>query len=647
MTYLIGAILVVLLIALVLVFRPPKLKPYEDAVNRGIEEDSSSSADDQLDLEVGHGGQQTVVDEEEFELTLDESVEEMDGQSDEEELDLVFDRPGPDSDGGVTGPMEDLDLILEEESDDVQPAAEEKGSDEYDEDIQFIDDSEGAHERKVEIAPALADVPEDYAVIEEEETSDELAERLEYFLGSDDEEDELVVEETILEQVDVEEEAETVEEAVEETVEANSVVEAEPEVSSDDYSKDLQEQEERLRSALNAAIENREIIQLGPLEVALENLCVKQVDIQTSFQQFQNLVDDLDAVMSEVQQVLPSFQLESARTNIKEGEYEAVRTLLTEASSQLDDSPQLAARALYQWGKIEEERGELTAALEMYSTAQSQDEENPGYLYAAGRLARITGDGEKALSWLEKRVNTGKELGEESVDLAMAEHELAKVLAMAEEDNKVEPLLVSAQEKIEKLLGGEHPSLGPVLHDLGALHDSSARFEQAEPLYKKALEIGEQGLGKDSPRLGTTLNKLAGLYEEIEMEDESERLYFRALEIKQKVLGENHPDVGAILNHLANLLKLQGKHDQAEPMFIKSLAIAEAALGKDHPNLAVVLNNMAELYSEMGNEKQAEYFQERAFSLFGLPGMGDGFVEMDKDTDYEVDNDKDESVTGS
>ena len=651
MTYLIGAILVVLLIALVLVFRPPKLKPYEDAANRGIEDDSSSSADDQLDLEIGHGGQKTVEDEEEFELTLDEPVDEIGGHGDEEELDLVFDRPGPDSDDAVTEPMEELELILEEVSDDVLPVAEEKGSDEYDEDIQFIDDSEGAHERKVDIAPALADVPEDYAVMEEEETSDELAERLEYFLGTDDDEDELVVDETILEQVDdtveIEEEAETVEETVEETVIADSVVEAEPDVSSDGYRAVLQEQEELLRSDMNAAIENREIVQLGPLEVALENLCVKQADIQTSFQQYQNLLDDLDVVMSDVQQVLPDFQLEIARTNVKEGKYEVVRTLLTEASSQLDDSPQLAARALYQWGKIEEERGEFAAALEMYTAAQSRDEENPGYLYAAGRLARITGDGEKALSWLEKRVNSGKELGEESVDLAMAEHELARVLAMAEEDNKVEPLLLSAQEKIEKLLGGEHPSLGPILHDLAALHDSSARFEQAEPLYKKALEIGEQGLGKDSPRLGTTLNKLAGLYEEIEMEDESERLYFRALEIKQKVLGENHPDVGAILNHLANLLKLQGKHDQAEPMFIKSLAIAEAALGKDHPNLAVVLNNMAELYSEMGNEKQAEHFQERAFSLFGLPGMGDGFVEMDKDTDYEVDNDKDESVTGS
>ena len=121
MAYLVGVISVLLRIALVLVFRPPKLKPYEDAANRGIEEDSSSSADDQLDLEVGNGGQKTVVEEEEFELTLDEPGEEMGGQSDEEELDLVFDRPGPGSDGGVAGPIEELDLLIEEESDGVQP----------------------------------------------------------------------------------------------------------------------------------------------------------------------------------------------------------------------------------------------------------------------------------------------------------------------------------------------------------------------------------------------------------------------------------------------------------------------------------------------------------------------------------------------
>ena len=81
-------------------------------------------------------------------------------------------------------------------------------------------------------------------------------------------------------------------------------------------------------------------------------------------------------------------------------------------------------------------------------------------------------------------------------------------------------------------------------------------------------------------------------------------------------------------------------------MYRKSLEIAEVALGKDHPNLAVVLNDMAELYSEMGNEEQAEHFQERAFSLFGLPGMGDGFVEMQKDADRDADDDNEQTVAG-
>jgi tetratricopeptide (TPR) repeat protein len=590
----------------------------------------------------------------------------------EEELDLVFDETvgTPPAEPGDQEVAEDtLDLILDEEggiarqeeaatteqptvvpssgdqTEESLAVTEEQGSNEYDEDIPFIDEGEEAFARTgdMDVAPALADVPDDYAQITEDETPNELAERLEYFLGTDEDEPEPEESAVVDETAEKEEEAE----AVSETVDAEPVVVAEPGISLEGYSADLREQEERLRRAMNAAIENRETGKINLLGTALESLCVKQADIQTSFQQHRNLLDELDSALNEVHQALPGFQLETVRTGLQKGEHEVVRTLLLAVENQLQSSPQLASRMLYQWGRIEEERGELAAALEMYARARAGDEENPAFLYAAGRLARITGDTDNAVSWLEKRVSTGLETGDESVELARAEHELARALVMADNNDRVEPLLVSAREKIEKLLGREHPDLGPVLYDLAALYDSSARYEQAEPLYRQALEITERSFGQDSPRLGGTLSKLAGLYEEIEMETKSEPLYIRALEIKQKVLGENHPDVGTILNHLANLLKQQGKYAEAEPMFTRSLAIAEVALGKNHPNLAVVLNNMAELYSEMGNEAQAEHFQERAFSLFGLPGMGDGFVEMDKDDDYEVDNDKDQTVAGN
>lgn len=655
MTYLIGVIVVLLLIALVLVFRPPKSKPYQDPAHPETLADAATAADEELELEIEYGGKKTVAVEEELDLTFDETVGPLSswdgGQTAEEELDLTFDEQGDIAPLKEVAPQEQLvkagpdrNAVKEDLS-----VTEEQGRDEYDEDIPFIDEGEDAFARKgdMEVAPALADVPDDYAQIEEDETPDELAERLEYFLGTDEEETEREIEEPTVELIGdtagIEEDVET----IDETVEAEAMLEAEPEASAEGYSADLRKQEEWLRREMNDAIENREPGKQSVLEVALENLCVQQADIAASFQQHRKLLEEFDSAMNEVCQALPDFQLETARVALREGEHEVVRTLLVEATNQLDSSSQLASTVLYQWGRIKEERGELAAAMEMYARARSGDEENPDYLYAAGRLARITGDLENAISWLEKRVKIGQEINEESVDLARAEHELARTLARAEENDQVEPLLLHARETIEKVLGSGHADLGPVLHDLAALYDSSARFEQAEPLYRRALEVTEQNFGKEYPRLGATLNKLAGLYEEIEMEEKSAPLYTRALEIKQKVLGESHPDVGTILNHLANLLKRQGKYEQAEPMFRKSLSIAEVALGKDHPNLAVVLNNMAELYSEMGNEAQAEHFQERAFSLFGLPGMGDGFVEMDKDTGYDVGDDSDQKVAGN
>jgi tetratricopeptide (TPR) repeat protein len=430
-------------------------------------------------------------------------------------------------------------------------------------------------------------------------------------------------------------------------VEAGEFIAPEAGLDRERYGAELEEQIKRLRGEMNAAIANRETGKLGPLEVALENLCAQQSDLQSGLLRHQKLLDELEAVMNEVRRALPGFQFATFHTHLRQGQYEVVRTLLNDAANQLDGVPQVAARMLYQWGRLEEERGEFATAHNMFSRACEIDEENLDCLYAAGRMARILGNAEQALTWLEKRVNTGRQQDEESVELARAEHELARALVMAEQKDRVEELLQSARETMEKLIGAEHPDLGPVLHDQAVLFDSSGRYEEAEPLYRKALDVTEKELGMEHPRLGTTLNKLAGLYEEIEMEEKSEPLYTRALEIKQKVLGENHPDVGTIMGHLANLLKQQKKYDRAEPMFRQSLAIAERALGKDHPNLSVVLNNMAELYADMGNEEQAEHFQERAFALFGLPGMGDGFVEMSKDDDFDVDDDKDQTIAGS
>lgn len=639
MTYLIGAILLVLLIALVLVFKPPKQKPYEDVAQQEPPADEMKPEEDQLDLEVGQGKSEKEAVDDDMVLTLDESEDtEQAAKGDHEEIEEL-----------------DLDLLEEEEtattSDDSSAATEEKGRDEFDEDIPFIDDEAGGVERKEEVAPALADVPDDYALVDDDEPPEELAERLEYFLGTDDEDEtEAAVDEPAAEgddTVDVDAEEEVSGESAE-TEEAEEKIEAEADSGEAQYTSWLKEQIDRLRNEMNEAIDKRQTTKMASLAVALENAFVNQDDIAQSYQAYQQRMKGFMDVLSELREELPGFQFETVESSVQKREYDVVGNLVKEAADQLDNSPQLASDVLYHWGRMEEERGDLDSALELYSKACDKDNENINSLLAAGRLARIAGDNEKAMSLLEKRVAAGQESGEEGVDLARAEHELVKALTMEDKDKeRVEELLNHALETMEKQLGTAHPDLGPVLHDMAVLYDSGGRYEQAEPLYKRAIEVVEQGLGSESPRLGTTLNRLAGLYEEIEQEEQSEPMYTRALAIRKRVLGENHPDVGAIMGHLANFLRRKGKLEQAEPMYRKSLEISEAALGKDHPNLAMVFNDMAELYSEMGNQEQAEYFQERAFAAFGMPGLGDGFVEMEKDTAHDDDDDANQKIAGS
>ena len=630
MTYLFGLIFIVLLIALVLVFRPPKPKRREDVEEESRVAERAETDEKQLLGRDKEEYRETAEFSEEEALTLDEPAGDHLSEDEDyvEEFDLDF----------VEGVSEESSLVVEE-----------KASEEYD-DIPFIDEESDVHEKKGEVVPALEDIPDDFAqtVDDVDETPEELSERLEYFLGTRDEkEPELDVEEPLDEQEADTAVTEEGAEASRDTVETEPVVEEMAVESPDAYEAELGSQEEKLRSELNKAIQNRESGKLSWLGVALENLCVRQADISGSFQQFQKQLEEIESIISELQQALPGFQMETAQASLRKGEYEVVRNMLADAVTQLENTPQLGAKILSHWGMIEEERGEFGIAQDMYTKASKLDDKNLNHLFMAGRMARITGDMENALPLLEKRVAAGQDQGEESIEFAKAEHELAKALALADDDkDRMEQLLTHAKESMEKMLGNDHSDLGQVLHDLAVFNDMEGRYEQAEPLYQHAMDIIEKALGSESPRLGATLNRLAGLYEEIEMEEKSESLYLKALEIRQKVLGENHPDVGSIMGHLANLLKTKGKYDQAEPMYCKSLEIAEVALGKDHPNLSVLVNDMAELYSDMGNEEKAEQFQERAFSLFGLPGMGDGFVEMDKDTTDDPDDDNNQTVAG-
>jgi tetratricopeptide (TPR) repeat protein len=510
--------------------------------------------------------------------------------------------------------------------------------------------AEGGEES--EVAPALADSLEKSGIAVEE-APEELTEKLDYYFG---EEEEAPPVPAGAEEIAEEEEGGEVipgEPAGETHPPAEAEEPAAPvppdQLSLDSYGNRLRNLEENLRRQLEEAAAERDGARRAVLEAKLLAVCERQAEAEQAFARYQQLLETASDILARVQeetrlQELPGIDTGEAERLLRQGELAEAESMLAEANLQIDE-PETAAKVYSLCGRLAEERLDYESAFEDYRNAAAAKDDDEAYLVAAGRIARILGNDEDAQTWLEAVVRTGLEKGEQTLLQSEAQHELARICMRQGEKEKAGALFKRALEIRENVLGDGHPDLGPLMHDYAALYESNGMYEQAEALYGRALSVMEKQLGGSHPRLGATLNRLAGLYEELEEGDKSLPLYERALAIRERVLGEEHHDVGIILNSLADLLRRRGKTDAAEPMFKRSLAIAEKELGRDHPNLTVILNNLAELYSQMGREEEAAAFQERAFSLFELPGMDGDFVEMEKDQ-AATEDDKNTRIAG-
>lgn len=640
MTYLIALILILLIVVLFVLFYSPgkaprrrrAAAPTTAKLPPGRIEEPLAGAAGAVEQELAPGDiteiPESAVVEHEPELTLEITEEELELNLEEPALaheeELTLEVPESEAPAAVT----------EASFMPVTPA----------EEIPYILEGEPGPPAETEVAPALSGFAEDTG-LGHVETPEDLAERLDFFFGSDEDAGEGPMEGGAAGEeaapAGPPEEAATIVEGEEIPPAAEAPEEEPAAVTLEEYEAGLHRLEEQLRLELDGAIAARETGKLGLLESRLASVCGRLTDPAGSLAQYQQLLDEHEPLLTEISDMLPGFQAATVRRHLRGGDVEVARALLAEATLQAPEASPLAGRIRFLCGRLAEVQEDYAAAGDLYQQAWATNESNPEFLYAAGRMARILGNDEEARLRLEALLAAG-----DSAVQDQARIELARVYLRAEEKDRAQPLLEQALAGLELRLGAGHPGLGPVLHELAALHESSGQYEQAEPLYQQALAVSEQGLGPDHPLLAATLGKLAGLYEEMEQGDQAEPLYERALAIRKRVLGASHPDIGILLNHLANLRKQRGDYAQAEPMFLSALEIAEKALGSDHPNLTVILNNLAELYEEMGNEEKAQQYQERAFALFELPGAGGDFVEMEKD-EVAIDDEKNKTITGS
>jgi len=215
------------------------------------------------------------------------------------------------------------------------------------------------------------------------------------------------------------------------------------------------------------------------------------------------------------------------------------------------------ASAIFEAGKLAEERIDWRAASAHYARAARLQPSNWQYAQRAGTLAQMMGDYATAASFKEATLSL-----------------------------------------VNSALGPDAPETATALNNLALTYQYLARYMEAEPLYRQAIEIGEKTLGKDHPNVATSYNNLAELLRTQGKYDQAEPLYRRAIEIDEKTLGKDHPDVAVSYNNLALLFQDQGKYDQAEPLFRRAIEIFQTKLGSDHPNTVTVRKNYDRLQEQ-------------------------------------------------
>lgn len=322
----------------------------------------------------------------------------------------------------------------------------------------------------------------------------------------------------------------------------------------------------------------------------------KLANLEESYQEKLRLLEESQEKLQQLAGSQPKEQLAEAEKRLAQGDTELAEQLFDRVAA---ETGQTAAAALLQSGRLAKDRLDYSKALRNYTAAVALAPDNPVYLLAAGRMAHITGDYQRAGEWLEHLLAIREQEGKEDAKMPIALNELAVVYQYQSRYDEAEPLLKRSLEICEKKLGKDYPSVATALNNLAGLYDSQGQYKEAEPLHKRSLMIREQKLGKDHPDTAQSLNNLAGLYQEQGRYDEAEPLYNRSIKIWEKSLGSEHPHVAAALNNLAALYYAQGRYEEAAPLYQRALAILKATFPNGHPDIDAIQANYNKLKEKM------------------------------------------------
>jgi eukaryotic-like serine/threonine-protein kinase len=222
----------------------------------------------------------------------------------------------------------------------------------------------------------------------------------------------------------------------------------------------------------------------------------------------------------------------------------------------------------FSWGRIEEAGSAWSRAEKLLRTAYPQGHptlakainNSAAAFFAAEDYARAAALYREAL---DMKTVTG--LGDDDVDLAKSQSNLANALVQLGELEGVEELFRSALDLRRKKQPPSFDDIGQSLRSLGVFLHEVERYDEAESVMLEALETFRRAApDRETTRLANTLNGLGRLAHDRGRLDRAESLVREALAIRLRLLKADHEHVMSSRLDLARVAFDRGDHATVE-----------------------------------------------------------------------------------
>lgn len=271
------------------------------------------------------------------------------------------------------------------------------------------------------------------------------------------------------------------------------------------------------------------------------------------------------------------------------------------------------------------DRGRFKESQEIYARVvdarrRIQGNEHPDTLRSMAGLADLSreqgqhGEAEKTIR--EALEAQRRVLGDEHEDTLRSMNILGRTLGAEGKYREAEPILVKTLETRKRTLGDEHPDTLSSLEALGTLYIELGRYDEAGKLYQANLESRRKVFGDEHPKTFTARQRLVDLDVERGQYKSAEALERQVLEGRRRVLGEVHPATLESQGLLGWIYGQEGRWDEAQPLVDDAHEKARRVLGEEHPKTRDLANTRAVTYQSNGRFDLAEAIQTRNVEIY-------------------------------